>query len=116
MQPELTLFAGMLGGWEILIIGAFMAAIVGCAVIVAITIWLRRNQSQKPTTSTPPAPPAVAATPVPSGPTVRICKSCHAPLPPGAPEGLCPQCLIKVGLGSEAGIPSGPTPSPSKEG
>jgi serine/threonine protein kinase len=39
--------------------------------------------------------------------TKRICKECGAPLTADAPQGLCPQCLMKVALGSEAGIPSG---------
>src|SRR5580700_4753108 len=33
--------------------------------------------------------------------TMRICKECRQPLPENAPEGLCPQCLAKVALGSE---------------
>ena len=28
--------------------------------------------------------------------TIRLCPSCGAPLPPGAPKGLCPQCLFKT--------------------
>src|SRR3954464_9636663 len=31
----------------------------------------------------------------------RSCKSCGTSLPAGAPEGLCPRCLLNVGLGSE---------------
>src|SRR5580765_1389966 len=27
------------------------------------------------------------------------CQQCGAPLPPEAPEGLCPKCLLKAGLG-----------------
>src|SRR6185436_15039998 len=30
--------------------------------------------------------------------TLRICKSCQAPLSKDSPEGLCPQCLLKVAL------------------
>src|SRR5262245_8118092 len=30
--------------------------------------------------------------------TLRICRQCQAPLPESAPEGLCPQCLLKAGL------------------
>jgi serine/threonine protein kinase len=37
--------------------------------------------------------------------TTRICKQCQQPLPENAPEGLCPPCLAKAGLGSE---PAGP--------
>jgi serine/threonine protein kinase/capsular polysaccharide biosynthesis protein len=30
--------------------------------------------------------------------TERICPSCHKPLPPEVPLGLCPECLMKAGL------------------
>ena len=37
--------------------------------------------------------------------TERICPSCHKPLPPDMPLGLCPECLMKAGLntGTEPG-------------
>jgi predicted Ser/Thr protein kinase len=37
--------------------------------------------------------------------TERICPSCHKPLPPDVPLGLCPECLMKSGLntGTEPG-------------
>ncbi|MBI3880405.1 MAG: serine/threonine protein kinase [Verrucomicrobia bacterium] len=41
--------------------------------------------------------------------TVRICQSCKKPLPADAPEGLCPECLVKVALGS--GVSPSGTPS-----
>src|SRR5437764_1973607 len=50
--------------------------------------------------------------------TMRICPECREPMPPGAPEGLCPKCLMKVGAGSEPGNPQpnpGPNPPPSPE-
>ena len=37
--------------------------------------------------------------------TVQICKECGAALTTAAPEGLCPKCLLKAGLGSETGNP-----------
>ncbi len=37
--------------------------------------------------------------------TIRLCKECAAPLAADAPEGLCPKCLLKVGLGSEGSNP-----------
>ena len=33
------------------------------------------------------------------------CPHCGKPVPAGAPGGLCPECLVKVGIGSEAGSP-----------
>jgi Protein kinase domain len=32
----------------------------------------------------------------------RTCSNCGSPLPARAPEGLCPHCLLRAGLGSEA--------------
>jgi len=43
------------------------------------------------------------------------CPHCGKPVPAGAPGGLCPECLVKVGIGSEAGSPgTGPKrPAPA---
>ncbi|MEM7394328.1 MAG: protein kinase, partial [Verrucomicrobiota bacterium] len=30
--------------------------------------------------------------------TTRVCPDCGSPLPPDAPEGICPECLMKGGL------------------
>ena len=37
--------------------------------------------------------------------TIRICKQCRKPLPPNAPEGLCPECLARAALGTEPVAP-----------
>ena len=37
--------------------------------------------------------------------TMRICKQCRKPLPQDAPEGLCPDCLARVALGTEPATP-----------
>ena len=37
--------------------------------------------------------------------TIRICKQCRKPLPQDAPEGLCPDCLARVALGTEPATP-----------
>jgi serine/threonine protein kinase/signal peptidase I len=44
--------------------------------------------------------------------TKRICTVCGKPLTPGAPEGLCPECLLKAGLGTgmEIGADTGKVP------
>ena len=34
----------------------------------------------------------------------NICRGCQRPLPEGAPDGLCPECLMKAGLGSDVDI------------
>src|ERR1039458_8163515 len=33
--------------------------------------------------------------------TMQLCPSCGRPLAPTAPKGLCPECLLKVGLQTE---------------
>ena len=38
--------------------------------------------------------------------TTKICSGCQEPLAPNAPDGLCPACLMKAGLGT--GIDIGP--------
>jgi CubicO group peptidase (beta-lactamase class C family)/tRNA A-37 threonylcarbamoyl transferase component Bud32 len=37
--------------------------------------------------------------------TLRICQQCRKPLPHNAPEGLCPECLAQVALGTETTTP-----------
>jgi serine/threonine protein kinase len=39
---------------------------------------------------------------------MKICQSCGKPLTAKAVSGLCPECFMKVGLGSETGEPPGP--------
>ncbi len=39
--------------------------------------------------------------------TERVCGACGKPVGENAPQGLCPECLIKAGLGSAAGTASG---------
>jgi serine/threonine protein kinase len=34
--------------------------------------------------------------------TVRLCQQCGSALPPDSPEGLCPKCLIQLGLTGDA--------------
>jgi predicted Ser/Thr protein kinase len=45
--------------------------------------------------------------------TKPICKECGAPLSADAPEGLCPKCLLKVALGSQAGPLTATAPGPT---
>ena len=48
--------------------------------------------------------------------TTQTCPSCGQPLPPNAPKGLCPECLLKAGLQTDAqpsaGDPAQPKPPP----
>ena len=34
---------------------------------------------------------------------MTTCSGCHQPLPANAPQGLCPECLLKAGLGTGVG-------------
>ncbi len=38
--------------------------------------------------------------------TIKLCPGCHKPLLEGAPDGLCPECLMKAGLGTDVDIES----------
>jgi len=38
--------------------------------------------------------------------TMKICSGCQKPLKANAPDGLCPECLLKAGLGT--GVDLGP--------
>jgi hypothetical protein len=40
--------------------------------------------------------------------TMKICSGCQKPLEPDAADGLCPECLLKAGLGT--GVNMGPAP------
>ena len=44
--------------------------------------------------------------------TIRVCAECGRPLGEGAPEGLCPKCVMKAGLGTG---PQNPGPATVKE-
>src|SRR5689334_15246463 len=37
--------------------------------------------------------------------TARTCSGCGKPLASDAPQGVCPECLMKAGLGTEIGDP-----------
>jgi predicted Ser/Thr protein kinase len=39
--------------------------------------------------------------------TMNVCRSCGKTVGADAPQGLCPECLIKAGLGSGVNLPSG---------
>ncbi|HUE14183.1 MAG TPA: protein kinase [Planctomycetaceae bacterium] len=46
-------------------------------------------------------------------PEARLCPQCGAELPVDAPQGLCPQCLMKAALATQAATPDGSAPSQS---
>jgi serine/threonine protein kinase len=44
--------------------------------------------------------------------TMQLCPSCSRPLPPTAPKGLCPECLLKAGLQTETQLNAGDAAQP----
>src|SRR5271169_5358397 len=48
--------------------------------------------------------------------SIKSCPKCHAPIPPEAPQGLCPKCLMAgAALATEAGQSAEGTAPPSLE-
>ena len=41
---------------------------------------------------------------------MQLCPTCGRPLPPNAPKGLCPECLLKAGLQTETQPNAGDPP------
>src|SRR5436190_2386758 len=47
---------------------------------------------------------------------IKTCPKCHAPIPPEAPQGLCPKCLLAAAsMPTEAGQPAESSAAPSLE-
>jgi tRNA A-37 threonylcarbamoyl transferase component Bud32 len=83
-----------LGGGEIILILFFLMFFgAGAIALVLVTVWLLTRQKRSPR-PTPPVQPASSNPP----PSARTCPKCGLPLPTGAPEGLCPRCIMAVGL------------------
>ena len=48
--------------------------------------------------------------------TIKTCPKCHVPIPPEAPQGLCPKCLlVTASTATEAGQRPDSNPPPSRE-
>jgi tRNA A-37 threonylcarbamoyl transferase component Bud32 len=48
--------------------------------------------------------------------SIKSCPKCHAPIPPEAPQGLCPKCLLAgAAIATEAGHSAQASPPPSVE-
>ena len=44
----------------------------------------------------------------------RVCPKCHQPLPPDAPSGICPQCLLAAGIGTGPSASAFTAPKPEE--
>jgi tRNA A-37 threonylcarbamoyl transferase component Bud32/TM2 domain-containing membrane protein YozV len=94
-----------IGGWELIFILATLLCL-GLLVLVAAGLafyFIRRTEPKK--TGLPPVPPP------PTFPKTQVmprkCPQCGGTLPPDAPEGLCPACLLQHGFATEGGVPPG---------
>ena len=83
-----------LGGGAILLI-LFIVMVLGAGVLAAAVaglVFLARQRNSRP--AVPPVHPPTQPPP----PLARACPRCGSPLPADAPEGLCPRCVLGVGL------------------
>jgi predicted Ser/Thr protein kinase len=97
INPILSVF--LLGAPELLIL--LCAAFLGLAVLIVGAIFMVRHFRRKRQVPprVPPVPPPAATV------AVKECPQCHRVCAPDSPEGLCPQCLAQVGLGSDISAP-----------
>jgi tRNA A-37 threonylcarbamoyl transferase component Bud32 len=90
---------GMIGIWEFGIILLVLLLLAGLAIaMVLLVVWLVRRKEN------PPSPPAISTRPQQSPPpcsSVVHCPRCGATLPPDTPQGLCPRCVLGVGLDTQ---------------
>jgi tRNA A-37 threonylcarbamoyl transferase component Bud32 len=93
----LLLAAGVWSGVDTVLIGL----VVG-VVIFNILVFLEFNRASGTGSPGDPTPP-VAPSPTAASPAVdpASCPRCGAPLPPNAPQGLCPKCVLGVGLATQ---------------
>lgn len=109
---------GLSGGELLVILIVLLVMGIGAIGAVVLIVWLTSRNKKTPPLVSPTAPPPLSIPPV-TQTTKRVCKQCAVTLPPDAPQGICPACLMKVGLGSQvtATSPSAQprTPAPSIE-
>jgi tRNA A-37 threonylcarbamoyl transferase component Bud32 len=97
-----------LGGAEILLILAVMIvmAVVAGGIILLAVFLARHGSRGTPTVGVPP--------PLQTTPPSQTCPRCGAPLPAGAPQGLCPRCVLGVGLATHTEAPGEAGPHGTK--
>jgi serine/threonine protein kinase len=96
MNNEMFAMMG-LGGWELLLILLVMLSWVALIVgVVFLVVWLLRRGKTK-TPALPPTQPQ----PAQPKPTPSTCPRCGTQLPPDSPQGLCPRCVMGVGLATQ---------------
>src|ERR1051325_6852833 len=99
-EPMLAMFN--LGGGEVVLILVLTAVLLAApvlAVVVALWLLVKKSGSKESQPTPPIQPPPAQTTKVLS----KTCPQCGAELRSDTPEGLCPACLLKQGVASEAG-------------
>ena len=89
-EPMLAVL-GLSGGELVVILITLIIFPLMLATAVGLVIWLVRRSGQNKLLP-PPAP-------LPAS-TKRLCPQCGKEMAADAPQGLCPACLMKVGLGT----------------
>lgn len=95
----LLLAIGVWSGVDTVLIG-----LVAGVVIFNILVFLEFNRASGTGSTGDPTPP-VAPSPSPTAASPAVapapCPRCGAPLAPNAPQGLCPKCVLSVGLATQ---------------
>ncbi len=92
-----TAMFAFLGMPEIVVIFLVLLAMALMAATAALLfVWLLRRHEGE--TAASPPQPEVAQTPSTS---VTACPRCGAPMPVNSPQGLCPRCVMGVGLATQ---------------
>ena len=97
------------GGEIILILSVLMMVGAGVVAVVVVVLWLLARQRNSPR-AVPPVQSASPKGPAPS----ETCPKCGAPLPAEAPQGLCPRCVLGVGLATQTEAPGEAGPHGTK--
>jgi serine/threonine protein kinase len=110
-----VMLAAMVGGWEILLVLgvlglAAIATLVGGLVLLAVRL-ARKGQIPKTDQPHSPTPPQPFPT---TPPAAASCPRCGAPLPANSPQGLCPRCVLGIGLATQTEAADGVGPHGTK--
>ncbi len=112
--PERFFGPRWLIGLIVLVVAVFVVVLLVSLVVLLLVVALRRRPGREDWGAARVGPPAPrdrgpAPLPVPNAEPVvspqERCPECGADLAPDSPEGLCPQCLLKAGVGTAADLP-----------
>src|SRR5579862_6019314 len=106
-------FAAFLGGWEIVFILVSLGVMLLVIATISAIIYFLSRRRQTPL----PHPPVMPTPPTPAETTITPpdnCPHCGKPVPPSAPGGVCPECMLKAGLATQTEGPGGTGPPGTK--